>query len=274
MQSVASALRSLAERDVLAVRQHGGPDMRLGFVGTGVIAAAMVEGLDGGVVVSPRSATVAAELAGRFPGVTVAASNQAVVDQCDLVILSIRPQVAEEVVRALRFRPEQKILSLVAATQVESIRGWTGLDLPVIRAIPLPFVAERRCVTPIYPPDPEVAALFDRLGQAVECRTLAEFDLLAVGSALMGSYFGLLGIAQNWLVQRGLPEAAARGYMAGLFASLGRVAEVSEREFAELRAEYSTKGGLNEQVFRVFTEEGGADAMRTALDGVLLRVRG
>jgi pyrroline-5-carboxylate reductase len=248
--------------------------VRLGFIGTGTIAAAMVEGLGGHAVLSPRSAAVAADLAGRFPGVRVAESNQAVADQCDLVVLAVRPQVAEEVVRELRFRMGQKVLSLVAATTGETIQGWIGLDLPVIRAIPLPFVSRRSCVTPIFPPDPQVAALFGRLGQAVECRTQAEFDLLAVGSALMGSYFGLLAVAQGWLVEQGLPEPAARSYLASLFANLGRVAEGSPQSFAALREEYSTKGGLNEQVYRVFSEEGGAEALRTALAQVLQRVRG
>jgi pyrroline-5-carboxylate reductase len=248
--------------------------VRLGFIGTGTIAAAMVEGLGGNAVLSPRGAVLAAGLARRFPGVTVAASNQAVVDQCDLVVLAVRPQVVEEVVRGLRFRPGQKVLSLVAATQIETIRDWIGVDVPVIRAVPLPFVADRRCVTPILPPDAEVAALFDRLGQALECRSQAEFDLLAVGSALMGSYFGLLDVAQDWLVEQGLPDTAARSYLAGLFANLGRVAEASAKEFAALRDEYSTKGGLNEQMFRVVGEEGGEEALRTALDSVLKRVRG
>jgi pyrroline-5-carboxylate reductase len=247
--------------------------MRLGFIGTGNIAAAMVEGLGGNAILSPRGAALAAELAGRFPAVIIAGSNQAVVDQSDLVVLSVRPQVVEDVVRALRFRPAQKVLSLVAATNIETIRDWVGMDLPVVRAIPLPFVADRRCVTPIYPPDPEVAELFDRLGQTVECRTQEEFDLLAVGSALMGSYFGLLDVAHGWLVERGMPEASARSYLAGLFENLGRVAESSPKDFADLRDEYSTKGGLNEQIFRVFLEEGGAETLRTALGQVLQRVR-
>lgn len=252
----------------------GGIAVRLGFIGTGNITAAMVEGLGGGVVLSPRGAAMAARLAAQFPGMTVAATNQAVVDQCDMVVLAIRPQVAEEIVRSLRFRAGQKVLSLVAATSVEEIREWIGLDLPVIRAIPLPFVADRRCVTPIIPPDPEVAALFDRLGKAVECRTQEEFDLLATGSALMGSYFGLLEVAQDWLVERGLPETAARSYLAGLFANLGQVADGSGKPFGALREEYSTRGGLNEQVFRVFGAEGGVTALRVALDQVLARVKG
>ena len=247
---------------------------RPGFIGTGTIAAAMVEGLGGDAVLSPRGAAVAADLAARLPRVTVSDSNQAVVDQCDLVVLTVRPQVAEEVIRALRFRAGQKVLSLIAATSGDVIRGWTGVDLPVIRAVPLPFVAARRGVTPIFPPDREMAALFDRLGTAVECGTQAEFDLLAVGSALMGSYFGLLETAQGWLVAEGLPEASARTYLAGLFGSLGAAAEASPQPFAALREEYSTRGGLNEQMFRVFGEAGGTAALQTALARVLERVRG
>jgi pyrroline-5-carboxylate reductase len=247
--------------------------MRLGFVGTGTIAAAMVEGLGGGAVLSPRGAAVAADLARRFPDVTVAADNQAVVDQCDLVVLSIRPQVAEEVLRRLQFRPGQKVISLIAATQIDTLCGWIGHDLPIIRAVPLPFVASRRGVTPIFPADAEIAALFDRLGHAIPCQTLQEFDLLAVGSALMGSYFGLLEVAQDWLVGQGLPPTAARAYLSALFANLGTVAETGTSTFSDLRAEYSTKGGLNEQVFRVFQDQGGADALRTALAQVLIRVQ-
>lgn len=249
--------------------------MTLGFIGTGTMAAAMVEGLGGDdILLSPRGADIAADLASRFPGVTVASSNQAVVDGCDMVILSVRPQVAEAVVRALRFRPGQKVLSLIAATQIETLRDWIGIDLPITRAIPLPFVATRQCVTPIFPPDPDVAALFNRLGTAVDCETLAEFDLLAVGSALMGSYFGLLETAQDWLTRQGLSSAASRTYLAGLFANLGNVATSSSSDFATLRDEFSTKGGLNEQMFRVFVEQNGAAALTTALDQVLARVRG
>ena len=68
-----------------------GAGMRLGFVGTGTIAAAMVEGLGGGAVLSPRGAVVAADLSRRFPGVTVADSNQAVLDQSDMVVLAMWP---------------------------------------------------------------------------------------------------------------------------------------------------------------------------------------
>ncbi len=168
--------------------------MTLGFIGTGAMTAAMVEGLGGeDILLSPRGAEVAAGLARRFPGVRVAADNQAVVDGSDMVVLAVRPQVAEAVIRPLRFRPGQRVVSLIAATQIAALRDWIGFDLPIIRAIPLPFAADRAAVTPIFPPDADTAALFNRLGTALPCRDIAEFDLFAVGSALMGSYFGPTG---------------------------------------------------------------------------------
>ncbi len=249
--------------------------MPLGFIGVGTMAPAIVEGLRGeACILSPRSAAQGAELARRFPGVRRAESNQAVVDACEMLILSVRPQVAEEVIRPLRFRAGQKIVSLIAATQIGTLRDWIGLDLPIIRAVPLPFVADRTCVTPIFPADTEVAALFDRLGTSIPCQSIAEFDLLAVGSALMGSYFGILETAQGWLSAQGLGEVAGRTYLAGLFANLGKVAVASPDSFAALREAHSTRGGLNEQIFRDFARGGGTAALTAALDGVLARVQG
>lgn len=249
--------------------------MTLGFIGTGTIAAAMVEGLGGeDILVSPRGETVAAALAARFPGVRIAASNQAVVEGCETVVLAVRPQVAEEVIRGLRFHPGQRVISAIAATGIDRIKNWIGLDLPVVRTIPLPFVAERRGVTPVFPPDPEVMALFNRMGTAIPCATIEEFDLLAVGSAIMGSYFGILETVQGWLQAQGLPEATARAYLGGILSCLGTVAENSPEGFATLRQEYSTKGGLNEQVFRVFSEQGGREALSSGLESVLARVAG
>lgn len=256
------------------------PPVRLGFVGTGTITEAIVTGLLSAdtapptITVSPRSAATAARLAARSPAVRVAADNQGVVDAADLVFLAIRPDVAEEVVRALRFRPGQRVVSLVAATDHATLAGWIDAPVPIVRAVPLPFVAERRGVTAIFPADAEVEALFADLGTAVACATLMDYDLLATASAVMGSYFGVMDHVVGWLKDKGLPETSARAYLAPLFVSLSGVAAAeSGRSLEALRHEYSTKGGLNEQMFSRFCAEGGTAALTTALESVLERVR-
>ncbi|WP_182084384.1 NAD(P)-binding domain-containing protein [Aureimonas sp. ME7] len=104
--------------------------MVLGFIGTGTIAAAMVDGLRGGdILVSPRGTAVPAELSARHEGVRVADGNQSVVDGSDTVVLSVRPQVAEEIVRDLRFRRDQRVVSLIAATGSTACAGGSDRTL-------------------------------------------------------------------------------------------------------------------------------------------------
>ncbi len=253
---------------------------KIGFIGTGAITDAMVRGLLARpaavphVMVSQRSADVSAELAADFSQVIVSRDNQAIVDGCDTVMLAIRPQIAEEVIRPLRFRDEQKVISVVAATSREALLDWIDADVHLTQAIPLPFVARRKGVTAIYPADRDTAAIFNVLGNAVECETKAEYDLLAAGSALMGTYFGIMQTATEWLAENGLPEEKARAYLAPLFGGLSEVAVLagSKADFNEISREFATKGGLNEQVLKDFDGKGGSKALKDALSRVLERI--
>ena len=253
---------------------------RLGFIGTGTITEAIVTGIvsraepSPEIIVSPRSEKIAARLATLSAQVTVAADNQHVVDAADMLFLAVRPNVAEEVIRALRFRPGQQVVSLIATIDHAALRSLIGVPVDLVRAVPLPFVATGSGVTTIFPPDPAVEAFFSTLGTAVACETIEEYDLLATASALMGSYFGIMDHAVGWLTARGMPETSARAYLASLFSSLSTVAKRdASRPLEDLRHEYSTKGGLNEQIFAQFREGGGLDALTRGLDSVLDRIR-
>ena len=74
--------------------------MKIGFIGTGAITTAMVEGLcktenpPSDIVVSPRNKKKAEKLAARFDNVRIAGDNQVVVDECDCIVLAVVPQIA------------------------------------------------------------------------------------------------------------------------------------------------------------------------------------
>ncbi|MCV9966803.1 pyrroline-5-carboxylate reductase [Pararhizobium sp. BT-229] len=253
---------------------------KIGFIGTGSITDAMVRGLlvepaaVPHVMMSQRSADVSAKLAADFPQVLVSIDNQAIVDGCDTVMLAIRPQIAEEVIRPLLFRDGQKVISVIAATSRPNLLEWIGADVLLTQAIPLPFVERRKGVTAIYPPDANTAAIFNALGTAVECATKVEYDLLASASALMGTYFGIMHRATEWLAENGLPEEKGRAYIAPLFAELSETALLAGKDtkFLDLSREFATKGGLNEQAFLDFDGKGGSGALKQALNRVLERV--
>lgn len=253
----------------------------IGFVGTGAISEAIIRGLldqpnaTSRIIVSPRNRGNAERLARYYEAVRIAANNQAVVDDADILILAVMPQIAEEVIRALEFKPGQQVVSVIAATELQRLRSWIKVDVQITQAIPLPFVVSRNGVTAIYPANKGVAEFFDFLGTAVVCESKVEFDLLAAASALMSAYFGIMKAATDWLVDRGLSQQKARSYVAPMFASLSQSAASEPLvSFEDLRRSFATKGGLNEQVLQDFEKFGGTEALKKSLDRVLTRIRG
>lgn len=254
--------------------------MNYGFIGIGTISEALVEGIlssslpIGKVHLSPRNAEVSARLEQKFENVEVMPDNQGVADASDITILAVRPQVAEEVLRAIRFPESTKIISVIAATDHDKLAAWTGkASGEIVRSIPLPFVSYRDGVTAIFPPNDEAETLFSATGAAIQCASQLEFDLLAAASSTMGSYFGIMGSLVEWMVQNGLEETKARSYVVPLFGSLAHVATQSpEKTINELKREFSTPGGLNEQMFRDFNQNGGTQAFSEALDCILRRI--
>ena len=102
--------------------------MKLGFIGTGNIAAALVErfctlpACRYDIAVWPQNADKEQPMAARFGPVQVAGDNRAVIDGSDIVFLGLRPEVAEPILRQLRFREDQTIVSLIGATSVARIK--------------------------------------------------------------------------------------------------------------------------------------------------------
>jgi pyrroline-5-carboxylate reductase len=253
--------------------------VRLGFVGTGAITSSIVTGLnaaDGGdaILVSPRNAEIAGALAAKFRNVTVAASNQAVLDGSDVVMLAVRPQVATEVLSALAFRADHRVISLMAITPLEQVRALVAPAGNVTRAVPLPLVADRCGPTPIFPPDPIAAEIFNRLGTAIEATSADQFSAYCAATATMAPYFTFAEEIAAWLTRHGVPAADARRYVGTVFQGLGNIAANSqEHSLAALAGEFATRGGINEQVVAHMTARGAFDALSDALDAVLRRMK-
>jgi pyrroline-5-carboxylate reductase len=252
---------------------------KLGFLGTGAITSAIVTGLNSNgdgpysIRLSPRNQEAAADLASRFPQVSVASSNQEVVDECETVVIAVRPQIAGQVLSELQFRADQDVISLVAGFPVRRVQCLVSPASRVSRAIPLPSTARRRCPTAVYPRDPKAEELFALLGAAFAVETEAEFDALATATATMATYFAFADGVAAWLTQHGIPPQQARDYVAQVFSGLGQTAvESPELSFHSLAADHATRGGMNEQIQKYLTEHGVFDRLSEALDGVMRRV--
>ena len=144
---------------------------RLGFVGTGTIVAAIIDGLEEmrgercRILVSPRSEGVSRALAARYSNVERAASNAAVVEGSDVVFLGMRPSQLAEVVAGLPFRADQTVVSLLGGVSRAGVAQKVAPATRIVRCIPLPTIRLHKGPIALQPPDPLVEELLGGLGE-------------------------------------------------------------------------------------------------------------
>ena len=110
--------------------------MIIGFIGVGKMATAIINGLNTSshrIIISGSSLARSRQLAEELE-VEAAASHQELLDNADLVILGIKPQMFDKVLAGLNFH--QPIISMAAGVTLERLASLTSPDLPLIRIMP------------------------------------------------------------------------------------------------------------------------------------------
>lgn len=257
-----------------------GAQSTIGFIGVGEIAEAIIEGLAASeepppVVTSPRGRERSASLTSRFPEfVSVAASNQDVVDAADTVVLAVLPQQLAEVAGPLAFRDDQVVVSALAGVPIAEVVAAVGAPVTVVRAIPMPPVRNRAVPTVVTPEHPAASALFDRTGGTL---AVADEEELAVFSAATGAVSGFLqylSVVCDWTEEQGVPRESGQRFLRGLFGALAPAIRDESTPIADVVTAHETPGGLNEQLRLEVFDDAGTDALSGALDRLHARVRG
>ncbi|EJF84918.1 hypothetical protein MCU_00026 [Bartonella elizabethae Re6043vi] len=257
--------------------------MKLGFLGTGTISACIIDGLMtsafnvSSIIVSPRNAEIAERLSRTYDKVVIAENNQALLDVSECIFLCLPNQIAESVLRSLRFRPEHLVVSVLAMATAAQVEAW--INHKVYRAVPLPFVAECKNLTPIYPDHPFLRTLFDALGGTLVLEEEEQFNLFMTAGSLMGVYFNFIETAHQWFITQGLKKQQSAEFLTMMFVNLTdemRKIIATDRStnlnFSLLEKEFSTKGGTNEFLSNYFSHQGGRRALTMALEVTLQKI--
>ena len=168
--------------------------MILGFIGTGKIASSVVIGICNSkikyekIIISSRNKNIALNLKKKFKKIIISKTNQEIVDKSDWVFLSVTPVVGEKIIKDLKFRSNQKVISFISTITLSQLRKMIKKKIDIIRAIPLPPISLKEGPVPICPPNKEVKAFFDKLGSTVEIKN----EKLSINfwstSGMMASY--------------------------------------------------------------------------------------
>ena len=253
--------------------------MKIGFIGTGKIASSVITGICGSkifinkILVSQRNNKIAKNLSKKFKKVVIAKSNQEIIDNCNWVFLSITPNVGEKIIKELKFRSNQIIISFISTITLAQLKKAIKVKAKIIRAIPLPPISLKKGPVPICPPNKKVRDFFNKIGTTVEIKN----EKLSINfwstSGMMASFYELLRVMTDWLVKRGVKQNNAQKYITSLFLALSEDAVVnSKNNLRYLVQESQTPKGLNEQGVKELTKAGFYKSLEKTLNSIHRRL--
>ena len=253
--------------------------MKLGFIGTGKIASSVIIGICNSkikfkkIIVSPRNKKTSSLLRKKFRKVSIAKNNQEVINNSNWVFLSITPNVGKKIIKDLRFKKNQTIISFISTITLPQLKKMIKVKSDIIRAIPLPPISLKKGPVPICPPNKKVKKFFDKIGSTVEIKN----EKLSINfwstSGMMASYYEMLKVMSEWLVKKGVKRTDAQKYITTLFLALSEDAVVnSKKELKYLVKESQTPKGLNEQGLKEMSKKGAYRSIITALNNIHKRL--
>ena len=249
--------------------------MNLGFIGTGKIAASVITGICKSkisykkIIISPRNKKIALRLKRKFKKIVIAKDNQQIVDQSNWVFLSVTPTVGEKIIKDLKFKSTQTVVSFISTITLSQLKKAIKVKAKIVRAIPLPPISLKKGPVPICPPNSKVKAFFNNLGTTVEIKN----EKLSINfwstSGMMAPFYEMLRVMTDWLVKRGVKRNNAQKYITSLFLALSEDAVVNSKEnLKNLVKESQTPKGLNEQGVKELTKAGFYRSLERTLNSI------
>lgn len=232
-------------------------DTRLGFIGAGNMATALIGGLTAQpglthppVVIDPDDRARAA-LEAKFPVEAMSCANERL-QSCELVVLAVKPQQMRSAVVAAKAHLGQcLVISIAAGIPTASIARWLGNAAPIVRCMPNTPALIGQGVTGLYANalvSPDQLQLADRLLLAVgETVWVEQESLLDAVTAVSGSgpayVFYFIEALERAAKDLGLsPEASSKLALA-TFQGATRLARSSKDSLGLLRERVTSKGG-------------------------------
>jgi pyrroline-5-carboxylate reductase len=231
---------------------------RIGFVGAGNMAEALIRGLleakvvtPGQIVASDVSAERRSHVAKSY-GVRVTESNAEAVASVEIVVLAVKPQGMRAIVTPLaKSSAGRLVISIAAGVRLAQLSEWLGAEGAIVRAMPNTPALALAGMTVLCPnaacqkTDVDAALrIFSAVGEAV---VLEREDLLDAVTGLSGCgpgyVFVILDALAEGAVKLGLPRQLARRLAVQTVLGAAKLAAQTGRHPAELRDMVASPGG-------------------------------
>jgi pyrroline-5-carboxylate reductase len=254
---------------------------KIGFIGGGNMASSLISGLIASghspqhLWVSDINPDTLKALAENL-NVNTSGSNDAVINEVDVVVLAVKPQILSSVAKnAAAFIQQKKslVVSIAAGISQHSLSQWLGADTAIVRCMPNTPALVLTGAT----------ALHANARVTDEQRNLAENIMRSVGIALWvndeseldavtavsGSgpayYFLLMEAMEKAALDLGLNEVTARLLVQQTALGAAKIALESSESPEQLRKRVTSPGGTTQRAIETFEQGGFTELVSKAL---------
>lgn len=239
--------------------------MKLGFLGGGNMAAALIGGLlskgfrGEDIVVFELDPARRAWLEDNFP-IHVLEHNGMLIEQADVLVLAVKPQQLRAALATLPVpQPGQLILSIAAGVRAGDISRWLGGHPSVVRAMPNTPALVGAGITGLYalpsviPAQREQASqVMEAVGSVVWVQDEGQLDAITAVSGSGPAYvYYFIEALEEAAIDQGLTAETARQLALSTFYGASLLAIKDGAAPAELRRRVTSKGGTTERGLEV-----------------------
>lgn len=260
-------------------------DKKIGFIGGGNMAEALIRGLmEGGVPAADLSVAEPFEerrafLTGRY-GITSTGDNGSVAAGCDIIILAVKPQIAPAVLAEIgaAVTQEKLLISIMAGIGTGAIEAACPAGTRVVRVMPNTPALVLMAASAIAPgatATSEDVSLARRIFELVGKAWLVEEKLLDAVTGLSGSgpayVLTFIEALSDAGVKNGLPRDVASGLAAQTVFGTAQLLLETREHPAVLREKVTSPGGTTIAGLHVLEKDGFRGTVINAVDAATAR---
>lgn len=258
---------------------------KIAFIGAGNMASAIIGGLikqniPANKIIASCPAPEQLSALEADLGIEVTSDNDSAVQNADVVVLAVKPQVlqavCEDLANSLAHKP--LVISIAAGVEMDSLNQWLGNDLPIVRCMPNTPAQVLKGASGLVAnnkvSDDQKSIAFDLFSAIGIVEWLDSEHQMHAITALSGSgpaYIFLVIEAMEAAASKlGIAPEKARQLAAQTVTGAAEMVLNSDLEPGQLKRNVMSPGGTTERAIQTFEQEGLIDifdkAMRAASD--------
>lgn len=259
---------------------------RLGFIGGGNMAEALIAGLLKAKLLDPEKIQVSdvrderlTELAAKYK-VRTARNNLDVVRENETLILAVKPQQTKELLDEIASSVEshQLVISIAAGITIKYLEAKFPRQVPIVRVMPNTAAGVQEVAAGVSAGTRATAVhrdlvvrLFNAIGEAVEV-TEEQMDAVTALSGSGPAYvFHLVEALVDAGKAEGLPDETARALAVQTVYGAAKMLSLSAEDPGELRRKVTSPGGTTEAAFKVLESKAWAETLKEAVHAARVR---